>query len=221
MMDFVQARENMVDCQVRTCDVTAHNLISAMLSVPREAFVPDEKVSFAYTDENLSLASLGAEGRYLMQSASFAKMAQVAEVVSKDVVLVVGAGTGYSSAVLSLLCSSVVAVESNEKLAEFAGKRLVENDYMNVAVVKADMRAGFAKEAPYDVIFVNGAVEVLPDTLLDQLAEGGRLVCVFGVGNAAVVRLYEKVDHIISQRDIMNCAVNLIPGFEREQEFSF
>jgi len=221
MMDFVHARENMVDCQVRTCDVTSHDLLSAMLSVPREAFVPPEKVSLAYTDENMSLASMGGEDRYLMQPASLAKMAQIAKADSKDVALVVGAGTGYSSAVLSLLCSSVVAVESNEALAQFASERLIENDYMNVAVVRADMKSGYAKEAPYDVILIDGAVEILPDKLLDQLAEGGRLVCVFGLGNSAVIRLYEKTDDIISQRDIMNCAVNLIPGFEQEQEFSF
>lgn len=220
-MDYQSARENMVDCQVRTCDVTNHELLSAMLSVPREAFVPEDKIQLAYIDEDISLSKLGVDGRYLMQAASFARLAQVAEVDENDIVLVVGAGTGYSSAVLSLLSSSVVAIESDDALVEFSSRKLSENGFSNVAVLKSDMTQGFQKEAPYDVIFIDGAIEVLPQTLLEQLAEGGRLVCVMGTGNAAVAKLYCLEDGIISQREIMNCAIHPLPGFEQAHEFSF
>jgi len=115
MIDFEHARSNMVDCQVRTCDVTEHELISAMLSVQREEFVPSKLQSLAYIDEDLSLNGIASSERYLMQAASFAKLAQLAAVEKDDVVLVVGSGCGYSSAVLSLMATSVVAIEEDEK----------------------------------------------------------------------------------------------------------
>lgn len=221
MMDFEHARENMVDCQVRTCDVTEHELISAMLSVAREEFVPAEKKPLAYIDEDLTLNSITTNDRYLMQPASFAKLAQLAAIEKSDFVLVVGAGTGYSSAVLSLLSSSVVAIEEDDKLAKFASEKLTELGYMNVAVINDPLSDGYAKEAPYDVIFFDGAVDLLPESYFTQLSEGGRLVCVQGTGNSAVAKLYANNSGIISQREIMNCAVKPLPGFNRSAEFTF
>lgn len=221
MIDFEHARTNMVDCQVRTCDVTEHELISAMLSVPREVFVPPLKQPLAYIDEDLSLDSIASTKRHLMQAASFAKLAQLASVEKDDVVLVVGSGAGYSSAVLSLLSSSVVAIEEDEALVEFSTDVLSQLDYMNVAVLKVPLLQGYPKEAPYDVVFFEGAIEVLPNTFFDQLSDGGRLVCVEGVGNSAVAKLYSKSDDLISEREAMNCSIKPLPGFNRTKEFSF
>ncbi len=221
MIDFDHARSNMVDCQVRTCDVTEHELISAMLSVPREEFVPDCLQPLAYIDEDLLLDDISSGKRFLMQAASFAKLAQLASVEKDDVVLVVGSGSGYSCAVLSLLSSSVVAIEEDEALVEFSTDTLSRLGYMNVAVLKKAMSAGYSKEAPYDVIFFNGAIEVLPNVYFDQLSEGGRLVCVEGVGNSAVAKLYCKNDSLVSERQVMNCSIKPLPGFEKPKEFAF
>ncbi len=221
MIDFEHARENMVDCQVRTCDVTEHELISAMLRVEREEFVPEDKRLLAYIDEDLALNPITKNNRYLMQPASFAKLAQLAGVENNDVVLIVGAGTGYSSAVFSLLCLSVVAIEEDDQLCKFATEKLTELGYMNVAVLNDALSNGYSKEAPYDVIFFDGAIEVLPEIYLEQMGEGGRLVCVEGIGNAAVAKLYSKNDGIISQRKVMNCAIKPLSGFEKAKSFSF
>lgn len=221
MIDFEHARSNMVDCQVRTCDVTEHELISAMLSVQREEFVPVALQSLAYIDEDLSLNDIASGDRYLMQAASFAKLAQLAAVEKNDVVLIVGSGCGYSSAVLSLLASSVVAIEEDEALVEFSTETLSRLGYMSVAVLKSDLLLGYRKESPYDVILLEGAIEVLPSTYIEQLAEGGRLVCVEGTGNSALAKLYVKQDGLISERDVMNCAIKPLPGFEKEKEFAF
>lgn len=221
MIDFEHARSNMVDCQVRTCDVTEHELISAMLSVQREEFVPASLQSLGYIDEDLSLGDITSSERYLMQAASFAKLAQLAAVENDDVVLVVGSGTGYSAAVLSLMASSVVAIEEDNALVDFSSEVLSRLGYMNVAVLKSDLAKGCPKEAPFDVIFLEGSIEVLPSTYLDQLAEGGSLVCVEGAGNAALAKLYTKQDGLISKREVMNCAVKPLPGFKKAKEFSF
>jgi len=203
MIDFEHARSNMVDCQVRTCDVTEHELISAMLSVQREEFVPSKLQSLAYIDEDLSLN------------------AQLAAVEKDDVVLVVGSGCGYSSAVLSLMATSVVAIEEDGALVEFSSEVLSRLGYMSVAVLNSELSKGYPKEAPYDVIFFEGSIEFLPSTFLDQLAEGGRLVCVQGAGNSALAKLYSKNDGLISERDTMNCAIKPLSGFKKAKEFAF
>lgn len=221
MIDFDHARSNMVDCQVRTCDVTEHELISAMLSVPREEFVPNSLRSLAYIDEDLSLEAISSSKRYLMQAASFAKLAQLAEVGDDDIVLVVGSGCGYSSAVLSMLASSIVAIEPDEKLVEFSSDALTKLGYMNVAVLNKTLENGHSKEAPYDAIFFEGSIEVLPDVYFEQLSEGGRLVCVEGSGNSALAKLYSKNDGLMSEREVMNCAIKPLPGFKKAKEFAF
>lgn len=221
MIDFEHARSNMVDCQVRTCDVTEHELISAMLTVQREEFVPASLKSLAYIDEDLSLSKIASSERYLMQAASFAKLAQLAAPEHNDVVLVVGSGCGYSSAVLSLMASSVVAIEEDSALVEFSTEVLTRLGYMSVAVLQSDLAHGYSKEAPYDVIFLEGSIEIFPSIYLDQLAEGGRLVCVEGTGNSALAKLYTKQDGLISQREVMNCAIKPLPGFKKAKEFAF
>lgn len=221
MFDFSDAREKMVDCQVRTADVTSHGLISAMLSVPREQFVAEDKRELAYIDEDLSLAPLGPPNRFLMEPAPFARLLQLGDVKPTDVVLVIGAGSGYSAAVLSILCSSVVAVEEDSILADIAEKTLSELGYDNVAVVKGPLTAGWATEAPFDVIFMDGAVDHVPDAITDQLQDGGRLVAVEGTGNSGVARLYLREDGNVGSRDIMNCAIQPLPGFQKEAVFEF
>ena len=220
MIDFKHARENMVDCQVRTSDVTEHALISAMLSVPREEFVPSNMTSLAYIDEDINLDKIAGSGRYLMQAASFAKLAQMAQIEETDFVLVVGTGSGYSSAVLSLMASSVVTIEEDAELAKFASEKLAELGFTNVAVLVDDLETGYAKEAPFDVIFFDGAIQTLPEAFFNQLAEGGRLICVEGLGNAASAKVYLKRDGIVSDRKVTNCAIKPLPGFIKKEEFA-
>jgi len=217
MMDFEKARVKMVDCQVRTCDVTEHKILSAMMSVPREEFVPEDLRQLAYIDEDLSIGG----GRYVMEPAPFAQLLELADVDSNDVILVIGAASGYSSAVLSIMGSSVVALEEDKALGAECSERLSKLGYDNVAVVSGPLSHGYVKEAPFDVIFIDGAVEHVPDSLLAQLAEGGRLVTVIGTGNSGLARLYEKKNGIVSNRNVMNCAVKLLPGFQQEVSFVF
>lgn len=221
MIDFEEARVKMVDCQVRTCDVTEHRLISALMHVPREEFVPEDIKLLAYIDEDISLSKLGANERYIMEPGPFAKLLQLADVQKEDFVMVIGCGSGYSASVLSLLGASVVAIEEDKNLSDFANETMTKLGFDNVVVRNSKLNEGYSKEAPFDVIFLDGSIEVLPDTLLAQLAEGGRLVCVEGQGNSAVAQIYNKNGGILSCRVAMNLAVKPLPGFAREAEFQF
>ena len=220
MIDYEKARQTMVDSQVRPSDVTNHGVIQAFLSVPREAFVSAAQKPLAYIDEDLPLNAHGAS-RYLMEAMSLSKLIQLADVGEDDIVLDIGCASGYSTAILSKLCSSVVAVESDEELASQASQTLIDLGCDNAVVTNGPLENGLASEGPYDVIFIGGAVEELPTELTAQLKNGGRLVVVQGTGNAGVARLYSRDNDVVGSRDAFNCAVKPLPGFERESSFVF
>ncbi|MEX3009222.1 protein-L-isoaspartate O-methyltransferase [Hoeflea sp. TYP-13] len=222
-MDFELARTKMVDNQIRTTDVTSHPVLEAFLSVAREDFVPGDVRALAYIDDDIRISD-GGDGqidRYLMEPSPLAKLLQLADVKKSDVVLEIGCGTGYVSALLSLLADSVVALESDTALAEQAGETLSKLGYDNVAVVTGTLADGFKPEAPYDVIFIGGAVEELPHGLFDQLRNGGRLVVVEGHGNASKANLYVRDGGNTSARRGFNTSVKPLPGFEKEAAFEF
>jgi protein-L-isoaspartate(D-aspartate) O-methyltransferase len=221
--DFSERRVKMVDGQVRTTDVTNAPLLDAMLSVPREAFVGAGQRDLAYIDEDIRISD-GAEGggaRYLMEASPLAKLLQLAEIDASDSALDVGCGTGYSTALLSLLARSVIGLESDPALAEAAKATLSAQGCDNATVVTGPLPHGHAAKAPYNVILIGGSVEDVPAALLDQLAEGGRLVAVEGQGNAGVARLFFKAGGVVTGRRAFNAAIKPLPGFERVRAFEF
>lgn len=216
-IDFSKAREIMVDCQIRTSDVTQPDLIAAFLEVPREAFVPVAQKPLAYLDHHIPID----DDRRMIAPAALAKLLQAAKIDDDDVVLDIGCGLGYSTAVVSRICSSVVAVEDDRQFAETANAALAELEYDNAVVVVGPLDGGYAKEAPFDAIVLNGAVEMMPEALLAQLRVGGRLVAVVGHGNAAVATVWVNDDGHITPRPLFNYAVPPLPGFARKPEFTF
>jgi len=220
--DYQDARQKMVDNQIRTTDVTSHSVLRAFLTVERQDFVPASLKPLAYIDTDLEITSAdGSEPRYLMEPSPLAKLLQLAEIKPDHVVLEIGCAEGYAAALLSLLAGSVVAVESDGALADAASTRLSENGYDNVAVVTGDLEAGYASEAPYDVIFFNGAVETVPEAITGQLREGGRLVAAIGSGNSAQAHLMVKEGGVVSGRPVFNLSIKPLPGFRKAEEFVF
>ena len=220
MTDFEQSRRRMVDNQLRTNDVTDYRILDAMGDVPRESFLPGSKRVIAYIDEDLPIGGEDS-GRFLMKPHVFAKLIQLAEIRPDDVVLVIGAGSGYSTAVLSKLAASVVAVEEDADFVKAASEALLELGIENAAVVDGPLAAGYASEGPYDVIVIDGAVDELPDALLTQLKSGGRLVVIEGRGGAGVAKLYQASGSRVSSRFGFNASAAVLPGFEKAPEFVF
>jgi protein-L-isoaspartate(D-aspartate) O-methyltransferase len=215
-MDFAQARRMMVDCQVRTDDVTDLKIIDAMCDIPRERFVAADCANLAYLDRDLPVDA--KSGRYLLHPRLLAKLVQAAEVGPDDKVLDVGCATGYSSALLARLAKSVVALEEDADLAARARQALTAP---NIKVVSGPLVAGWPSGAPYDVILLNGAVDEPPTRLFGQLAEGGRLVCVVRDGPAGKAMSYRAVQGDVSGRSVFDANVRLLPGFAKEPSFVF
>lgn len=217
MVDYARARRTMVDNQLRTSGITDWRILDAMNRVPREKFVPEPYAEFAYSDENIPMSAK----RALASPAAFAKLVQLAAITSQDVVLDVGCGAGYSAAVLSNLANAVVAVESDEGMVAKANDALADLDIGNAAVVAGPLDAGLPKEAPFDVIILEGAVDAVPPALFEQMRDGGRLVAVIGTGNAALAHLYIKTGTDVAATANFNLSLPLLGTFAPAPEFVF
>lgn len=220
MIDFAQARRTMVDGQVRVNDVTDAALISAMLEVPREKFVPEARAGLAYIDEDLCVqdAAGGRPARYLMEPMVLARLLQALELNADSKVLDVGCATGYSSAVLAHIAAHVTALEEDAALASSA-KKLARAG--NLEVVSGKASSGWAAGAPYDAILIGGAVEEVPQALTDQLKDGGRLAAVVRKDSAARAMLYVRSGDHVSARRLFDAAIPPLPGFEAAKSFVF
>ncbi|GGF55668.1 protein-L-isoaspartate O-methyltransferase [Azorhizobium oxalatiphilum] len=223
MTDYVELRRGMVDSQVRANDVTDLRIVAAMQEIPRERFVPAAMKSLAYIDDDLVVrpASAGQAARYLIEPMVLAKLIHLAEVHADALVLDVGAGTGYSTAILARLSQQVVAVEDDAELVGTANAVLGDLAIANAAVMQGSLTAGWAPEAPYDVILLNGSVDEVPAALFAQLKDGGRLVAVVGRGGAGRATVYTKVGQAVSERVVFNASLPPLPGFEAAPRFTF
>ncbi|BCP53444.1 protein-L-isoaspartate O-methyltransferase [Kaistia sp. 32K] len=222
MVDFAKARTTMVDCQIRTVDVTEYDVLDAFSAVPRENFVPDHLKPLAYIDEDILVSAQGSAPRYVMEPGPLAKLVQLAGIQATDRVLDIGTATGYSAAILSRVAASVVALESDEALAAAAVANLAGVGATNVEVVLGPLTQGHAAKAPYDVILIEGAVEEIPQAILDQIGEGGRIVAVVGThGLAAKATVYTRSGGSISGRPAFNTHVRPLPGFAKPKAFVF
>ena len=217
MTKYTVARHNMVEGQIRTNKVTDGPLIAALSDLPRERFVPPGLRGTAYVDEDLPLG----HDRHLMEPMVLARLLQTAVVEPGDMALVIGSGTGYSAAVLARLCTTVVAIEENGALAGDASALLTELGIDNAVVVEGLLAEGYAKQAPYDVILIDGAVAAIPPLILDQLAEGGRLVTVVREVRVGRATLVDRRGGVTSRRVIFDAATPLLPGFAAAPEFAF
>jgi protein-L-isoaspartate(D-aspartate) O-methyltransferase len=209
------ARFNMVDTQIRPANVTDQRILAAMNAVPREKFVPRAAAALAYADVPVALAA----GRYLLDPRSFAKALQLASIGAEDRVLDIGCGTGYSAAVMARLAGDVVAVEQDADLVRVASD-LLATAVGKVELIQGSLIEGAKNQGPFDVIFINGAVEDVPQSLLAQLAEGGRLVTFLKDGNCrAWLFLREKGE--IGRRPDFDADVPVLAGFRKSVGFVF
>jgi len=217
MTDYKTARTAMVDCQIRPSDVTKYPIIEAFLTTPREAYVPLGSRPVAYAGEHIALNN----DRVLLDARTFAKMLDAVNVQRNELVLDLGCGLGYSTAILASMAEAVVAIESDTDMAAEASTTLSDQSVDNAFVTSGDLTKGNAKNGPYDVIIVQGAVEEIPDTLIDQLKDGGRICAIFRDGNYGACRIGYKSHQKLSWRAVFNASAPMINGFEVKPEFKF
>lgn len=207
----------MIAGQIKPNRVSDPRLLGVLGQIPREKFVPKALRGVAYVDEDIEIAP----GRYLMEPMVFARLLAAAEVRADDLVLDLACGTGYSTAVLAQLAGAVIAVEEDADLARAASDALAALELGNASVVTAPLAQGYAKDAPYDLIFVNGAMDHIPDTLIDQLADGGRMVAVLRQGAIGRGIVGHKTGDAFGTRAFMDANVPLLRAFTAPPAFQF
>jgi len=216
MPDYSAQRLIMVESQVRTNDVTDVRVQEAMREVPRERFVPTPKRPLAYADAIVEIAP----GRFLLDPRTFSKLAQLAEIEPTDQILDVGCASGYSTAVLARLGAKVTALEEDAELVR-VGSETLASVGVRADMVQGRLADGYSPGAPYNVIFINGGVEVVPDSLQSQLAEGGRLVAIVQTGPRGRANVFLRQNGGAGVRGDFDATVPLLPGFRRPRGFVF
>lgn len=217
-MDFAAARFNMVECQVRTNRVSDPKVLAALKAVPREVFVSKPMRPFAYVDEDLDVGG----GRFVIEPLVLARLLEAAGIKSSDVVLNIGDATGYSTAVLSRLAQTVVALESDPEWVARSSQSLTALNIDNAAVVGGPLLAGCVAQAPFDVIVLSGAVASVPQELRRQLADGGRLVGIVGSGpRLGKGVLVVRVGDTWGQRDLFDASTAALPVAPVKPAFVF
>ncbi|QFT59190.1 Protein-L-isoaspartate O-methyltransferase [Sulfitobacter sp. THAF37] len=217
MIDFATRRTMMVDTQVRPSDVTKFPIIEAMLTVPREDFVPTAQREAAYLGENLDLG----QGRVMLDPRTLAKMLDALAITDRELVLDVGGAMGYSTAVIAHMAEAVVTVEEDESMAHEAQEALTAAGADNAVVHVGPLAEGAAQHGPYDAIVLQGGVQQVPAALIDQLKDGGRICALFMNGQLGEVRVGRKNSDDVSWRMAFNAAAPVLPGFGREAVFEF
>ncbi len=217
MADYKTLRTTMVDTQVRPHDVTRFPIIEAMLSVPREVFVPDGMRDLAYVGGTVPLGG----GRHLLDPRTIGMMLEVLDINRSHLVLEIGPGLGYTTALLARLAEAGVAVEGDEARAAEAEALLLGQGVDNAALLPGDMTAGNPRNAPYDRIAIFGGVETVPAEIEAQLKDGGLIAAVFMDGDLGEVRVGHKSGGRVAWRMEFNASAPVLPGFERTASFVF
>ena len=215
MTNYTALRTTMVDTQIRPSDVTKYTVIEAMLSVPRESYVPSTKRDAAYMGEHVELDG----GRVVLDPRVLAKVLDELDIQADELVLDIGTGLGYSAAVMARMAEAVVALEDDESRAEDAQTTLSEHGVDNAIVHVAPLTEGAAEHGPYDVVVLQGGVEALPEAIVDQIKDGGRIAALFVEGALGVVRVGYKIDGELNWRFAFNAGAPVLPGFKKSRAF--
>ena len=216
-MDFARARDLMVESQVRPNDVTDMRILHAMRTLPRERFVPPQRRSLAYADMEVEVAA----GRTLMRPRDLSKLVVALDPQAHERALEIAGGTGYGAAVLAHCCKEVVAHDPDPNLSFAAQAALDSCGLANTKTVSVPIADGWSDGAPYDVIMLNGAAEIVPEAWLKQLAPNGRLALIVRAGAAGSARVYTKSGESTAYRVAFDAAPPVVPGLEKPPAFVF
>ena len=215
-----EARFNMVECQLKPAGVRDYRLTKHIGKMPREAFIASTSYDLAYADLELECTA-GDTSRKILTPTAFARLAELADIQAEDVVLDIAGGTGYSAAILAQTASTVIALEDDEAMVEKAGSIWQELGVDNAVAVCGALPEGQPKQGPFNVIFINGCLAALPSDLLDQLADGGRLVCMQMVDGTSKAHIYKRIGDSIASRAAFDMAAPILTSFNPAPAFEF
>ena len=218
-MDFELARKKMVENQIRANKVTDISIIDAFNYVRREKFVPDSLKAISYIDEDIQLS----RNRFMMKPMILARLFQSLSLQGNENILHIGSNTGYSSAILSRICSSVICIESDKKLFETSVNVFSEMGFDNVIPLHGLMEHGVIKEAPFDIIFIEGSIEIEPKTLFGQLNDNGKLIVIIRPENMKIgkAKLFFKKNNEIGIENLFDAQVSKLSIFKSNSKFLF
>ncbi len=219
-MDFAKHRQIMVDSQVRVNDVTAPAIVKAFLAVPREMFLPKSLQSSAYAEYPLPVS----DDRAMWTPRDLGKMLHAMAPTPSDIALVIGAGAGYSAAVLGQTVETVLALDDDDEMVDKMADRFAKISMGQAVAISGDLANGLPDQGPFEVIFVAGMVETVPQKWLDQLADGGRLGVVVRAGTGkrlGQARIYVRTGETVSYREVFECCPPVLSGFEQAAAFTF
>jgi protein-L-isoaspartate(D-aspartate) O-methyltransferase len=210
---FTGLRHMMVDCQLRTYDVTDRAVLAAADAVPREAFLPQELSHLAYLDQSVPLPGTG---RALMAPMVIARMIQTLELEPGEDALEYGGGSGYGAALMARMGARATLWEPDAAALALAGPALRKAAATDVAIT-----AERPSDESFDAILVSGACETIPEMLFGLLRQGGRLIALDGLGRSARVKLYQKSGETVSGRPVFDAAAPALAEFRRPPAFVF
>ena len=217
---FDHARKMMLESQIRPNKVIDELVLSAFAETPRELFVQKAMRDIAYIDEDLPLCN----GRYLMEPMILARLIQSLALQISDNVMIVGVGTGYSATIISQIAASVIGIESRAPLLQKAESNLATLDVSNTILFKGRLQDGYEKEAPYNAILIDGGVSFVPDNILNQLSENGRLVSIYrpsNIASAGEASVWMRSGKKFSRTCLFNAQVPTLEEFKEKTEFCF
>jgi protein-L-isoaspartate(D-aspartate) O-methyltransferase len=220
MPDFKAARTNMVDCQIHTAGVISPGILTAFETIPREKFVPANMQAVAYNDEVIPVGN----GRFLLDPMTHAKMVQAVEPKPEDKILDIGGATGYSASILSSMSKDILALEENPEFLKKAEELWDNLQINNVRPVAGKLTEGAPAHAPFDLIFINGSITEIPDSITNQLAANGRIIAIFRKPDAVMgqATIMQKTGaNGLSSRPLFESGSPYLPGFEPKTTFSF
>ena len=217
-MDFSFLRKNMVDCQLKPNKIINLDLIDAFLKVPREIFVNKKNINQCYLDVNIDLT----KNRFLLNPMVCARLIQSLNINKNDTVLTIGSGVGYNSVILSYLCNTVIGIESIKSFYDLSSDILIKLQVNNVVFIKTKIENGYSDQQPYDCIIIEGGVNHVPNEILNQLSENGRLVAVeIKEGNVGKATMYQRYCKEFTKKYLFDAYVPFFDGFKKIQNFNF
>tara|TARA_Y100000996_G_C22405795_1_gene595058 strand:- start:122 stop:772 length:651 start_codon:yes stop_codon:yes gene_type:complete len=216
-MEETKLNKNMVEGQIKPINGISEELLSVFLSLDREDFMPESMKKMAYVEKNIILEN----NRIILKPDLVAKIAQSIDLKTNENVLILGSSTGYLTAVLSHLAETVIVIEEDEKLLNNSEDSIKKNNINNVVFIKNDIMKGYEDQSPFNAIIIEGAVEEVPNNILDQLDEGGRLLAIIQEGEVCTAKLYINNGHAVSNKKLFNCNLPALNVFKKKNSFCF